>query len=497
MNLDAQHRDYQVMLPKWTLIRDVLSGEDTIKAKGVTYLPKPSGQDTEDYDAYKNRAMFYDATYRTLEGYVGLVFRKKPALNDPGHDLDAFVEDITTTGISLDDFARLVSTEVIATGRAGVLVEYPVVEGPVTQGEIERRNLRPYLTMYPAEAIVDWRESKIRNKKVLSFLKLYEISERPKASDMFETELVQQYRVFYLDAATGACRYELWEKGEKGWDLIPVSDPFVYINDEQIDFIPFVFVNPLATDALAKKPPLLDLSIVNIHHYQVMADRIHAVHWADNPTPVIVGAIVGDHGEEVKTLKLGSATAINLSLGGDAKFLEVQGHGLTPTKELLDDMAGYMAILGSKILSADKSTAEAAETAAIHRAGEHSVLAAMANSVSNALTQCLNLFLKFAGKNGNIAYRLNTDFYPTPMSSQDLIALVGALQAKAISDIEFYEALVAGEIIRPDKTFEEHQGEIEKMPENPVVTASSSGNVFGTMNPPEDGDATQRVEDKE
>lgn len=483
MNLDFQHRDYQTMLPKWNLLRDVLSGEEKIKSKGATYLPQPSGQDLLDYEAYKNRAMFYDATYRTLEGYVGLIFRKKPSLTDNDHLLDEYADDITTTGISLDDFARLLATEVISTGKAGILVEYPVTDAPMTIDQVEENNLRPYLTLYTAESIVDWRETKIRNKKVLSFLKLYEIAERPKTDDMFETELVEQYRVFYLDEATGACKYELWEKGKSGWALVPVVDPFVYIDDEAIDFIPFVFVNPLATDALSKKPPLLDLAIVNIHHYQVMADRIHAVHWADNPTPVIVGPILDKNGEDVGTLKLGSATAINLALGGDAKFLEVQGHGLTPTKELLDDMSGYMAILGSKILSADKSAVEAAETAAIHRAGEHSVLAAMANSVSNSITQALDIFLEFAQKEGDVMYRLNTDFYPTPMSSQDLIALVGALQAKAISDVEFYEALVAGEIIRPDKTFEEHKEEVENTPDQAILAASGSGNVFGTTTP--------------
>jgi len=189
---------------------------------------------------------------------------------------------------------------------------------------------------------------------------------------------------------------------------------------------------------------------------------------------------MGEQGEEVKTLKLGSATAINLQLGGDAKFLEVVGNGLQPTKELLDDISQYMAILGSKILTSDQAAAEAAETAAIHRAGEHSVLASIANAVGNGLTQALNLFLEFAGKSGEVVYRLNTDFYPSPMSSQDLIALVGALQAKSISDVEFYEALVAGELIRPDKTFEEHKKEISEMPEQPVVTASGSGNAFGT-----------------
>lgn len=479
MNLDALHREYVLMSPLWAKMRDVLGGEDAVKAKGTTYLPQPSGQDEQDYLAYKNRAMFYDATERTLDGYVGLVFRKKPALSDDAKLMTDYEKDITTTGMSLDDFARVVTKETLSTGKAGILVEYPVVEGTRTISDMEKDGLRPYLTMYVAENIVDWRETRVKGRKVLSFLKLHEIVERPLASDMFETELVEQYRVFYLDKE-GNCIYELWQKGDRGWEKLNIEDPYLVIDDERIDFIPFIFTTPLATEAATHKPPLYGLASANIHHYQVTADRIHAVHWADNPTPVIMGNILGEQGEEVKTLKLGSATAINLQADGDAKFLEIEGNGLRPTKELLDDISQYMAILGSKILASDQAAAEAAETAAIHRAGEHSVLASIANAVANSITQALNLFLKFAGSVGTVTYRLNTDFYPSPMSSQDLIALVGALQAKSISDVEFYEALIAGELIRPDKTFEEHKKEIDEMPEQPIVTASGSGNAFGT-----------------
>lgn len=483
MNYDVQHRDYARMSPCWKLIRDVLEGEEAVKRKQVAYLPKPSGQDDEDYAAYLNRAMFYDATARTLDGYVGLVFRKKPSLVDESGALNEFIQDITMTGMSLDDIARICIKEVLSVGKFGILVEFPIVEGVRTVADTQEDGIRPYLTAYSAEDIVDWRETRIKGRKTLSYLKLHEVVEAPLASDMFETQLTEQYRVFYLDAL-GRCVYELWVHGNNGWAKSAIADPYLYINDKIIDFIPFVIVSPYATESRTQKPPLYDLAMANIHHYQVMADRIHAVHWADNPTPVIIGNLQGTQGQEVQTLKLGSATAINLGTGGDAKFLEVVGNGLQPTKELIADIAEYMSILGSKILTSDQAAAEAAETAAIHRAGEHSVLASIANTVANAITQALNLFIRFTGKNDTVTYRLNTDFYPSPMSSQDIIALVKALQVRAISTKEFYEALVAGEIIRSDKTFDEHQQEVSS-DNNVVVEDTTVNELGGTTRPSE------------
>jgi hypothetical protein len=138
-----------------------------------------------------------------------------------------------------------------------------------------------------------------------------------------------------------------------------------------------------------------------------------------------------------------------------------------------------MALLGSKILSQDSRAAEVAATAAIHRAGENSVLAAIAKAMSTSITQAIQWMCRFQGWDDEVSYRLNTDFYPTPMDSQTIIALIGAVQARKMSDEEFFEALVEGEVIRSDKKFDVHKKEIDAMPKEEPVGAAS-GNTFGT-----------------
>ena len=34
--------EYEKRSPQWCVMRDVMEGDDTIKAKGETYLPRPS-----------------------------------------------------------------------------------------------------------------------------------------------------------------------------------------------------------------------------------------------------------------------------------------------------------------------------------------------------------------------------------------------------------------------------------------------------------------------
>lgn len=474
-DLEYKHRDYIKYEPKWRLCRDLIEGEDEIKAKATTYLPKPSGQTDAEYQAYLTRAPFFNATSRTLDAMIGLVFRKTPVLTASDRVAE-LLKHATTDGSTLEDFARLLMTEIVSVYRAGVLVEYPKVDTPfVTVQDIEDNGFRPYLTLYTAENIYDWRETFVNGRKILSYVKLHEYIDVP---DGWRTAVHHQYRVFWLNE-NGECQYSMYTTADGNVEEITPADPFVYIDGVKIGFIPFSFCGPLTATSSLKKPILYDLAKVNIHHYQAGADRANAVHWADSPTPVFFGQILTATGEEVETIKLGSSTAINMQQGGDAKFLEFQGAGLTPTKELMAEYKEEMALLGSKILSQDSRAAEVAATAAIHRAGENSVLAAIAKAMSTSITQAIQWMCRFQGWDDEVSYRLNTDFYPTPMDSQTIIALIGAVQARKMSDEEFFEALVEGEVIRSDKKFDMHKKEIDAMPKEEVVTAAS-GNTFGT-----------------
>jgi hypothetical protein len=73
--------------------RDVLAGEDAVKAAEAKYLPRLDSQSDEEYAAYKTKAPFFGATARTLEEDLDLVFRKAPVLRLPDRgQVRAFAE---------------------------------------------------------------------------------------------------------------------------------------------------------------------------------------------------------------------------------------------------------------------------------------------------------------------------------------------------------------------------------------------------------------------
>src|SRR4051812_2270386 len=161
MSPNTTHPQYDSTFDSWSRARDVLAGEDAIKAAGTRYLPQLDTQSTEEYDAYKNRALFFNATARSAEGYLGLIFRRPPFFKIPV-DKSAlatvfadFRADADLRGTTFDAYAKQAVSEVIAVGRAGTLIDYE------TEGEN-----RTFIRLYRAEDILNWRVGRIRGRNV-------------------------------------------------------------------------------------------------------------------------------------------------------------------------------------------------------------------------------------------------------------------------------------------------------------------------------------------
>src|SRR6266850_3312541 len=102
--INSLHPSHESALPSWSRVRDVLAGEDAVKAAGERYLPRVQSHSDDEYAAYQQRASFFNATARTAEGYVGLIFRRPPFLKIPegksgiSQALGTFVEDCDLLG---------------------------------------------------------------------------------------------------------------------------------------------------------------------------------------------------------------------------------------------------------------------------------------------------------------------------------------------------------------------------------------------------------------
>ena len=167
MPVDAQHSDYIKALPMWEKCRDAADGQECVHAKGEKYLPKLSEQTPQEYKAYRERALFYEATGRTIDGLSGMIFRRPPKFEIPA-SVNYLETDIDTSGTPLLAFCERTVEELLRTGRIALLADFPPMDGVRTKAEEDAAGARPYLKMLPAASVINWRFERIANRQRLT-----------------------------------------------------------------------------------------------------------------------------------------------------------------------------------------------------------------------------------------------------------------------------------------------------------------------------------------
>lgn len=451
---DNKHNLYEEYAAKWLRCRAATKGQAEIRKGGETFLPKLSGQTDAGYNAYLMRASYFNASGRTLDGLVGMVFRKPMEVVAPA-GLQDIIDDIDLSGTPLDGLAMNIVRDVIQVGRIGALVEYPqVTEQPRSLADASISNQRPYVSLYPAESIIDWKEARINNVMQPVMIKLMETHEEKKSEFEYKTE--PQIRALLLLNGVYTQQIYRQDNGKKwvqvGGDIVPL------MNNASIPFIPFWAFGAEKNTLELQSPPIEPLVDLNISHYMASADYENGCHITGIPTPILAGFTFKDN------------EAINLGAGGgyatqdpNAKwgFLEFTGQGLGSLLENLKMKEAQMAAIGARFLAPDKSGVEAATTLQMRTNGETSVLAATANLVSQNLKDMFEFIAQWAGiTSGEINIKLSTDFLPVAMSSQDLDALIKSWQAGGIPKEELFHALKRGEIIT-DISYEDYSTALE------------------------------------
>lgn len=489
----TQCAGYVAMLPVWQKCRDVMDGERKIHAGKVKYLLRLTKQSDESYNRMVDRTPFYNASWRTVAGLKGMMFRKPPTQEIP-KGVEEYLKDVTLTGMSLDRLAQYVACDVLELGRIGLLVDYPTkpqTETEITVAGAEKLGLRPTIKQYKAESIINWQTRVIANKVCLSLIVLKEDVTIPDPNNKdFGVIYVEQYRVLDLIQETNSYRVRVFQI-QNLMEVQIGSDIFPVMNNKPLNFIPFVFIDPDGTMPDVQDPPLIDLIDLNLKHYKVSAAYEHGCHFTALPTAWLAGFNVPTTPDGLpQELYLGSEAAfVSNDPNAKAGYLEFTGTGLKELRSNLDSKKQEMATLGARML-ADTSIrqVETFGATAIKHIAENSILAAIAISCSEGIVTALEWFCQWAGVTGKIKYDINRDFLPVEMDGPTLTALMAAWQGGGLSEAEFFDLLKRGDLVAPDKTLADHQAEIDSAP--PPAPANPQPGRLG-MPTQEESDAAQ------
>lgn len=447
-------------LERWRITSAVVSGDQALKALKVLPYLNEADTTTENQarnKSYVERAVFYGVTGRTLDGLMGVAYKKDPTTQLPEY-LQYLLTDCDGKRNSIYQKSQGALAKVLKTGRDGLMVDF------------NNRLQQPVINSYAAESIINW------DYDDTGRLILVVLEESVEVRDGYEVKHVMQWRELKLE--NEVCAVSVYQKDKDGkpfqvqmidTDGNAVDSLVMRSKSKVLDFIPFRFIGSRSNDATIDDVPLYSLAQLNVAHYRNSADYEDSVFYSGQAQPWMSGLTTEwiEHAE-FKKCYVGSRSPMILPEGGAFGFAQPQPNTLV--YEAMEQKTRQMVALGARLLDASAVQMSATQSDNDKEAST-SVLSMCAANVSEAIqtaiSWCAILLDKVLTKEEEqSSFKINQDYSKLMIDSQALASMVGAWQSGAIAVNDVREYLRKQGALPTERTDELIQDDLDRQEPN-------------------------------
>lgn len=452
-DVKEKHPDLTMVMQDWVECRDAVDGATTVKSKGVTYLPMPSGFNGSSkpqtmYDAYKMRAQFPDMVAPTILGMLGIIHQSEAQIEglEEGTALADMWETATPDGLTLEALHRKITTEILTTGRVVLLADLPPEGGDL-----------PWIALYKAESLINWSESRnffvleedyrVRNGYSWDAKKRYRVLQL--VDDVYQVEVLDEDgKPLAIDDADRLAQQDVTE-GIATSVVVPQVR-----GGNTLPEIPLVVAGSRDLSLAPDQIPLIGVVRSAYAIYRLDADYRHQLFMSGQETLFYIGLAKEDVPEYV-----GAGVGIAIPEGGDAKYVGPSGSGIDAHKTAIEDERSNAAEAGSRMFAVgDKKAAESGEALRIRARAGSATLVSVAQTSAAALETVLRYCAFLVGEDPElIVVKPNLDFLENDMTADEANKMVELWMNKVISYETLYGNLQRGRIASEERTAEEEQ----------------------------------------
>jgi hypothetical protein len=158
--------------------------------------------------------------------------------------------------------------------------------------------------------------------------------------------------------------------------------------------IPLVTLYTKRTGFMRGSPPLLNLALLNIKHWQSQSEQDNILHVARVPLLSVFGL------EDGQELTIGSSVATKFSDRSKQgmEYTEHTGTAINAGKISLEDLENQMRQAGAKLLRAENTSTKSDDQTHEEHMQENSPLYTMASSLEDALDNILQIMAEWLGE---------------------------------------------------------------------------------------------------
>jgi hypothetical protein len=420
-----------------------MGGTKAMRAMGNVYLPKEEAEESDAFNSRLARSFLLNAFRRTVQKLAGEVFSK--AIDIPEklpEDIRGWLKDVDLSENDITEFSKQMFQDGIIDGIVHVLIDLPEIETKlddngkvvfldVAEGETEgvwrmltletmkAKGWRPYWIQITAKNLIGWRWEKINGEKVLSQIRVAEITEE--ADGKYGVKEVERIRVINKDT------WEVWifkenEKHQKEWILETQGT-------HNRGYIPLVsWIIGESMSEMTATPPLSDLADLNLAHWQSASDQRNILHYARMITYFgkLLGIEPGAKNQNQKAIMGANVLIHATDESADLKVVEHSGKAIEAGRNDLKDLEVQMSKYGLGLIMGTKSGTQTATEKAIDTAESDSTLKSWAISYQFFMNRCIAMSAKMAGIEDELEQvKVNTDF-KSFLRSMEITALCEA-----------------------------------------------------------------------
>lgn len=435
-----RHPDYTPEIAEeWRIMRDTYRGEIAVKHRGEVYLPMPSGYKHHPggsdvglamYTAYKTRARFPEIVSSAVRGMVGIAHAQEWQIEVP-NALMPLWENSDGKGLPLEALSKRITTELLITGRYGLLADAPAGGGDI------------YLAGYRAEEIANWSEDDDFYSLVeLIYQREGEAWQANVRKRLLELDGGRYVQRVYIDGVLTE-EYEPRARGGRALDMIPLT-----------------IGGAMDLDLKPDTPPLIGVGRAAIAHYQLNADYRNQLYMSGQETLVL-------HNVETPPNAVGAGVVISLQAADGmkdtrAEYIGPSGVGIDAHVVAMDREQAAAVRSGAQLFDNTPRGQESGEARRLRFSAETATLSSIVGASAMILERSLKQAAIMAGANpDDCIVAPPQNLLEGAMDAQTLQAMFAVYAGGGMAWETYYENLQRGRVASPERTPDEERALIE------------------------------------